>query len=88
MQLKRYMLGGHTRRKYLLKYSKKLLRGVSRILCSWSLFLQKCVMVFYNLAQKLVGFCTCRGEEERVLHKNNVGVRRVNHSIYIFVLAR
>lgn len=37
---------------------------------------------------KTSGFFSCKGEKEKMLQKNNVGVHRMNHSMYIFVLAR
>lgn len=37
---------------------------------------------------KTSGFFPCKGEKEKMLQKNNVGVHRMNHSMYIFVLAR
>ena len=33
-------------------------------------------------------FFSCKGEKEKMLHKNNVGEHRMNHSMCIFVLAR
>lgn len=44
-------------------------------------------MKWYFLGQNL-GIFSWRGEEEKMLHKNNVGARRMNHSMYIPVLAR
>ena len=43
---------------------------------------------YFRTWPKSSGFFPCKGEKEKMLHKNNVGAHRTNHSMYIFVLAR